>query len=114
MCIAVIAGSEKNTTRTFSPFPRTVISFAVRSMSRLRETSSETRNPVENKVSIIAWSRRSCIFFPFIVSNSRFNSFVVMTSISRVPVFANTTAFGESDFLPVVSKYLRNMRRAMR
>src|ERR1035437_1528291 len=120
--IAFFAESDKNTTRTFSPFPRIENSSFDKSKSRSREQSSDKRSPVEKNNSRIALSRRvfEVLFFLFVIlflrgaSSNLLSSLLDIKSRLRSLILARSIRSGDREVIPLFIRYLRNERRAIR
>ena len=112
--IANRARSERNTIRTFPPFPRTLNSPVSRlTDSRLSETSSETRNPEEKNVSRSARLRSAVKPFPSAASKRRFNSSGSKKSTCRPGTLANSIRSDTREETPSRTRYLRKLRRTI-
>ena len=106
--------SERNTTRTFPPFPRIESSSERKSISEVREQSSETRSPVENKSSSMALSRKSFSSLPLGEFSSLFNSSFVIRSSVRSETLASSMRSAGRDFTSCLARYFKNARKAIR
>ena len=113
-CTAFLASSEINTTRTFSPFPRTDISSSLRLMSLGSAQSSETRKPVEKSSSSIALSRSPRRVEVSGALSSRSSSSIVIRSSDLSGTFASSIRSGEREVILCRARYFRNALRAIR
>ena len=121
------------TTRTLRPLPIIESSSVVKSISRVREQSSETRKPVEKRSSRIALSRSiftsveslfspadlSFLFFSFSVkvsgaSRSLFNSASVIKSNDLYGVLASSILSDGMDFISCLARYFKKALMAIK
>ena len=101
--------------RGLSPFPRTINSPRSRFiLSRVRLQSSETRSPVENKVSNNAMSRRSCSLFVFgTASNNLSISSISKKSTVLCGVFPSSIFSADKVLISCLAKNLRKALSAI-